>query len=142
MMTVTTGRRLALLLALASLVTLASLMTLALSRRPAQAQAFGGSQPGSDIRVEWEAGTTRRGQPAVTGYVHNERGLIATNVRLLIESLDGAGQVVGRQVGFVDGGVPVKGRSYFEVRVNTPGASYRVTVGSVDWGGGGGGAGS
>lgn len=90
------------------------------------------------IRLDWEAGVTRRGKPVVRGYVINDHGRPAADVRLLVESLDGAGAVVGRAIGFVPGVVQFNDRAYFEVPIRTPGASYRVTVTSLDWRAGGG----
>lgn len=89
------------------------------------------------IRLDWEAGVTR-GTPVVRGYVINDYGRPAADVRLLVESLDGTGAVVGRAIGFVPGVVQFKDRAYFEVPIRTPGASYRVTVTSLDWRAGGG----
>ena len=55
------------------------------------------------IRLDWEAGVTRRGQPVIRGYVINDHGRPAADVRLLVESLDASGAVVGRAIGFVPG---------------------------------------
>ena len=50
----------------------------------------------SDLRVEGTGSEDRRGRPVVSGYVYNQRaGGYAVSVRLLVESLDGSGQVVG-----------------------------------------------
>ena len=97
------------------------------------------------LRLDWEAGT-RRGRPVVQGYVYNDSLRAANNVRLLVEVLDASGAVTARTVGFVFGVVPFNDRTYFEVPLKTPGASYRVSVTGFDWlsngaGGGGGGGG-
>ena len=89
------------------------------------------------LRLDWEAGQTRGGQPTVTGYIYNDYSRVANHVLLLVESLDASGQVIGRTIGFVQGIVPVLNRSYFVVAVKTPGASYRVTVTSFEWRDGG-----
>jgi hypothetical protein len=60
-------------------------------------------------------------------------------VRLLVETLDASGAVVARNIGFVRGVVPLNDRTYFEVPLKVSGASYRVSVTSLDWKGGGGG---
>ncbi|MEK7371489.1 MAG: hypothetical protein AAB265_08545 [candidate division NC10 bacterium] len=44
-----------------------------------------------------------------------------------------SGQTIAKTVGYVDSLVPLKGRAYFEVPVDRPGASYRVSVPYFDW---------
>lgn len=85
------------------------------------------------LRLEWDASQTRGGRPMVTGYIYNDYGRPANNVRLLVETLDGSGQVIDRAFGFVRGIVPVFNRSYWVVPLKTSGASYRVTVTSFEW---------
>ena len=95
-----------------------------------------------DLRVEGTSSEDRRGQPVVGGYVYNQRaGTYAVSVRLLVEALDGAGQVVGSTTGYVLGDVPPSNRAYFEIKAPAKAASYRVTIASFTWrayGGGGG----
>jgi hypothetical protein len=57
-------------------------------------------------------------------------------VRLLLETLDATGTPISREIVYVDSEVPLYNynRAYFEVRPNTPGPAYRVTVYSADWG--------
>jgi hypothetical protein len=93
------------------------------------------------IRLDWEAGTTRGGKPAIQGYVYNDYGRPAADVHLLVETLDASGAVIGRTIGFVHGVVQFNDRVYFEVPLKATGASYRVTATSFDWKGGGGGGG-
>ena len=90
----------------------------------------------SRIRLEYEVGQ-RRGAPEIQGYVYNDYARPANNVRLLVESLDEQGQVVGRSYGYVFGIVPTFNRTPFNVRVGTPGARYRITVTSFEWRDGG-----
>ena len=90
------------------------------------------------LRLDWEAGTRRGGRPVIQGYVYNDYGRPAADVHLLVETLDAAGAVVARSIGFVRGVVQFKDRVYFEVPLRMAGASYRVTVTSFDWKGGGG----
>lgn len=91
------------------------------------------------IRLDWEVGT-RHGRPVIQGYVYNDYGSAASNVRLLVETLDASGAVIARGVGFVRGVVAFNDRVYFEVPLKA-GASYRVSVTGLDWmrGGGAGG---
>jgi hypothetical protein len=85
--------------------------------------------------VDWAAGE-RRGRPVVTGHVVNTYGIATQNVRLLVESLDGAGQVTATTVGYVSGDVLPGVRMYFEVPVARAAPAYRVVVLSWDWKGG------
>jgi hypothetical protein len=87
----------------------------------------------SRLRLDWEAGQSRSGRTEVTGYIYNDYMRAASNVRLLVETLDASGQVIGRSYGFVVGIVPVSNRSYFSVPVKTGGTAYRVTVTSFEW---------
>ncbi|MGH7349729.1 MAG: hypothetical protein ACREI6_06910 [Candidatus Rokuibacteriota bacterium] len=88
----------------------------------------------TDLRVEWAGSQDRRGRPVVGGYVYNQRaGSYAERVRLLVEVLDGSGQVVGSTTGYVVGDVPPSNRSYFEVKAPAGAASHRVTIQSFAW---------
>ena len=89
------------------------------------------------LRFEWEAGRSKSGQTEISGYIYNDYGRAAINVRLLVETVDASGQVIDRALGFVVGVVPVFNRSYFIVPVKMPGASYRITVTSFAWRDGG-----
>jgi hypothetical protein len=96
---------------------------------PAGAQYFGGSDD-RHFALDWEPGE-RRGRSIVVGYVANTSGYIFADVRLRVEALDAAGQVVSTTVGYVIGDLGPSTRRLFEVRV--PRAStYRVTVLSYD----------
>jgi hypothetical protein len=94
---------------------------------PAAAQSW--AIPDRGFRVEWEPVETRRG-PGLRGYVHNASGYTAANVRLLIESVDAAGQVAATTVAYLPGTAPPFDRLYFEVPLKAAAASYRVRVGS------------
>lgn len=90
------------------------------------------------FKLQWEAGQ-RKGQSNVHGYLLNDYGFPATDVRLRVERLDGGGQVTGTTIGYVAGQVTPGMRVYFEVAVPSSPA-YRVSVLSWDWiqvGGGG-----
>lgn len=91
------------------------------------------------IRLDWEEGT-RYGRPFIQGYVYNDSIRAASNVQVLVETLDASGAVIARDVRLVRGAVAVNDRTYFEVPIKTPGASYRVSVTGFAWthdGGGG-----
>jgi hypothetical protein len=85
------------------------------------------------FRTEVTGGTDRRGRPVVSGFVYNDHGLPAYHVQLDVEVLDAGGQVLSRTLSYEDTMVPNFGRAYFEQRVPALGASYRVTVRSVEW---------
>lgn len=91
------------------------------------------------IRLDWEVGAGRAGRPVIRGYVYNDYGRPASDVHLLVETLDSSGAVIARNIGFVRGVVQLYDRSYFEVPLKVSGVSYRVSVTSLDWKGGGGG---
>ncbi|HKA63397.1 MAG TPA: hypothetical protein VKH83_13285 [Methylomirabilota bacterium] len=92
----------------------------------------------SRIRLDWQVGTGRSGQPLIFGYIYNDYGRPASDVVLYVESVDGSGAVVGHTYGFIRGVVQNTDRAYFEVPVQKAGASYRVSVTQLDWKGGGG----
>lgn len=83
------------------------------------------------FKLEWQS-STRGGQSLVSGYVVNEFGLPARDVRLRIESLDAAGGVTATTIGYVAGLAPPGSHVPFEVRVPAA-ASYRVSILSFDW---------
>ena len=83
--------------------------------------------------VQSESGKNRRGVTTVSGYIHNEYGLHAGNLEILIEGSDNQGQVTIKTVVPVLGSVPPFGRLYFEARTLGDAASYRVTVHWFEW---------
>ncbi len=104
--------------------------------RPAAALSAASSVD-ARIRLDWQVGSGRGGRPVIQGYVFNDYGRPASDVHLLVETLDASGAVIGRTIGFVRGVVHLNDRAYFEVPIKTPGASYRVSVTALDWKGGG-----
>ena len=128
----------ALVLATATVLTLGLALGPIVMPAPAAAvSAPSGIDP--RIRLDWEAGTRRGGKPAIQGYLYNDYGRPASDIHLLVETLDASGAVIARTIGFVQGTVQFNDRIYFEVPLKATGASYRVTVTSFDWKGGGGG---
>lgn len=85
----------------------------------------------SYFQVEWQP-DERRGKPMVSGYIRNQWGMGARNVRLRVEALDAAGSVTATYTGFITGDVPPGARIYFEVAVGEKAPSYRVSVLSFD----------
>jgi len=84
------------------------------------------------FKVEWEAGE-RKGRPVVQGYIKNDWGMTAANVRLLVDGLDPSGQVVSQTVGWLGTQLTPGMRAYFEVPVNEPAPAYRVSVFAFDF---------
>jgi hypothetical protein len=126
---------------LASLTSLAAL-PLASWARPAHAQAVTAATAPRFFRLEYGPGTDRRGRSIVQGYAYlNATGQGAARIRLLVETLDPAGQPVASEIAPVDEDIVLGARNYFEVRPKTPGAAYRVSVYSADWIKAGGGSG-
>lgn len=85
------------------------------------------------FRLEWQAEQTKKGQPAIRGFIYNEYGSWAGDVQLLVEGLDASGRAVSRTRGYVNGDVPARGRVSFEVILPVPAATYRVTVEYFSW---------
>jgi len=88
------------------------------------------------FRLEWQVTPAARG-PRLEGFVYNKSGLIADRMRLKIDQLDAAGNVVGSTTTWVLGTVPANNRSWFETPVPAA-AGYRVEILSFDWLGRGG----
>jgi hypothetical protein len=86
----------------------------------------------SDFRVEAEPAAGKR-EPGVEGYIYNKRGLVATSVRLRVDSLDAAGAVVATTVQPLDRQIGISDRVYFEVPAAAAAPAYRVTVDYVWW---------
>ena len=85
------------------------------------------------FRVEWSAGAAGLGQSRITGYVYNDYGEDAVNVRLRISQLDDFGRPVASTIQPVGDTVRAGGRAFFDMRVPGNGPFYRVAVGSFDF---------
>jgi hypothetical protein len=82
--------------------------------------------------LTWET-VERHGRLVLRGEVLNRYVLTAERVRLLVEGLDSAGQVVSQQVIWLGRPVAPSGRSYFETAVPGGAASYRVRMYAFIW---------
>jgi hypothetical protein len=80
--------------------------------------------------VTWDT-IQRHGRLEVEGYVNNRSPYRVGNLRVLVDSLDDAGRIVGQRVSWVIGELGGGSRIYFDVPV-TPAAHYRVSVFSYD----------
>ena len=101
--------------------------------RPAGAQTITAETARQYFRLESHPDKDKKGRDIVWGYIYNTRGKGNARLRLLIETLDASGKTVATQIAYVDEDVPLFNRVYFLNRVNTPGASYRVSIHSGDW---------
>lgn len=84
------------------------------------------------FRVQWTSKVDGRGQSRITGYVYDDYGEPATNVRLQISMLDATGREIASVIRPVQGTIPGEGNVYFDVAVSDS-PSYRVSVISFDF---------
>ena len=111
---------------------IAAALALLLSPVVVHAQSYRTYGSEAFFAVDWQP-ADRRGRPVVTGHVVNTYGIPTHNVRLLVESLDAAGQVTATTIGYVSGDVVPGARLSFEVPVERVAPAYRVVVLSWDW---------
>ena len=110
----------------------AAILALLMSPVVAHAQTYRTYGSEAFFAVAWQQGD-RRGRPVVSGHVVNTYGIPTHNVRLLVESLDAAGQVTATTIGYISGDVLPGNRVYFEVPVERAAPAHRVVVLSWDW---------
>ncbi len=84
------------------------------------------------FRIDAQMSQSKKGAPVYSGYIYNDGGGGVANVRLLVETLDAAGAVIGQAQGVAHGSMLGRDRLYFEVPLEATGASYRVRVLSWD----------
>jgi len=80
--------------------------------------------------VTWEP-AEKRGNPVLQGYVNNISPYTVRAVRILVETLDGAGETTSQRVAWVPGDMQGATRLFFEIPV-APSPTYRVRVFSYD----------
>jgi hypothetical protein len=97
---------------------------------PAWAPQAGSAQTAAPVRVEWQSRDVGGGHAVISGYVYNEQLMRVQRIQLRVEPSSGTG---GARIVYVAGGIPSRGREYFEVRVPAADAPYRVTVGLFDY---------
>jgi hypothetical protein len=98
----------------------------------AAAPALAAGPSAASFHVEWGPPAESGDDAIVRGWVVNDSMVRVGDVRLRVETLDGAGRVVGQSFGWVIGDVPAGGRAWFMVRITALGADYRVRVESYD----------
>lgn len=84
------------------------------------------------FKLEWQA-ADQGGRPGVQGFILNDYGFAARKVRLLVDSLDGAGGVTAQTLAYVPGDLTPGARYYFETPVPARAESYRVVVFQWEW---------
>jgi hypothetical protein len=82
--------------------------------------------------IDWRVSATK-GRPVVWGYIANNWGMPAANMRVLVDGLDASGQIVTQQLSWVPFRVMPGTRTYFEVPMPQETPSYRVGIFAFDW---------
>jgi hypothetical protein len=82
--------------------------------------------------LEWQA-DTRNGAPYVSGYIKNDAGTPAANIRLLVEALGPGDQVASQRVEWLGTMLTPGTRAHFQVPAPAAGPAYRVSVFAFDW---------
>jgi len=81
--------------------------------------------------IDWRS-AERKGQPIVSGIVHNRYGATATRMQLLVEALNDNGKVIDRKIIWLGDSVAPFNSASFETPVARA-AKYRVSVFAYDW---------
>ena len=119
-------------------VALGILLALMTTAAATFAQDFGSNQTDRSLQVTWNP-TTRRGQPAIEGYVVNKTGWSFRRIELAIDGTDGSGRALPTTLFYVNGEVGPYDRAFFRNALPAAGDKYEVTVRSYERFGGGGG---
>jgi hypothetical protein len=85
----------------------------------------------SIFKLAWEP-AQRSGRPVVQGTIVNDSPYEIAAVQLLLDALDGQGNVVDQQVSWGPSALGPFSRAPFEIAVERPAASYRVRVLAFD----------
>ena len=111
-----------------------AVLALALVAGGGPARAQEGQVYGADqfFTLVWEP-VEQGGRFSIGGYVTNTYGLEATRVRIMVESLDPAGKITARTIGYVNYTIPPASRGYFQVFVPEKASEYRVSILSWDF---------
>jgi hypothetical protein len=84
------------------------------------------------FKLDW-APIVKQGTTTIEGHIHNDGNFTAARVRLLVDALDGSGNVVGqRLVWLLPPDLAPGTQQYFSVPMPEAAASYRVSVYSFD----------
>jgi hypothetical protein len=82
------------------------------------------------VAIEWHAEPSP-GSTLVRGYVVNHSPYTFDRVRVLVDALDAAGQIIGQRIVWAPGLLGSWGRNYFEAPM-VPTPTYRVRVFAYD----------
>jgi hypothetical protein len=85
------------------------------------------------FRVDWTANPSGQGEARINGYVYNDYVDAAEQVQLRITELDASGYPIATFVEPIAATVPAFDRAYFDVRVPSHGAAYRLAVESYNY---------
>ncbi len=96
------------------------------------AQNFGAPPADQTFQVSWNPATTRRGEPAIEGYVVNRTGYAFRRITLAVDGTDASGRALGTTLIDVNGEVTAFDRLYFKKALPQAGGTYRVTVNSYE----------
>jgi len=107
------------------LLTLTALIVLALAGA-ATAQRVE-DEVAKQLRVEWETPEEAWTRPRIVGHVYNDSAYRLGSMRLRVEVLDAAKQVIHKELAWIYVNVPARGRAYFSVRRPT-GDAFRIAV--------------
>lgn len=80
------------------------------------------------LRVEWQPTTETFSRPALVGFVYNDSTFRIGSVRLRVEALDGANQVLSEVLAWAYVDVPARGRGAFRVARPREGEAFRISV--------------
>jgi len=78
--------------------------------------------------LEWTVESEHEGSRLLDGYIYNRYGEYATDIRLLVQSLDASGGVVDQRIVWAPAGAGGFGRAYFDVRHLPAADHYQVFV--------------
>jgi hypothetical protein len=106
---------------------LGAIMALApLGVAPATAQT--NAEVAELLRVEWQPTTETWRRPSLTGFLYNDSTYRIGSVRLRVEALDGANQVLSETLAWTYVNVSARSRGAFTVPRPKVGETFRITV--------------
>ena len=82
--------------------------------------------------VEWQP-HSRNGAPYVIGYIKNDWGVPAANIRLLVDALGPGDQVTSQRVEWLGTMLTPGTRAHFQVPAPGSASAYRVSVFAFDF---------
>lgn len=86
------------------------------------------------LRVSWTDDAMGVGWRTICGSVYNDRRVPARNVRIEVQGLGEAGQLLSTRERYLTADVPAASRAVFCLPMAAGATEYRVTVLSADWG--------